>query len=294
MPLDRQVDGFLAFLAVERNLAENTLEAYGCDLRHLSAFLLDRGLADAGAVRGPDLSAWVQGLAASGRAAKTQARMLVAARGFFRHLLRERVIAEDPTAWVPLPRVGRPLPDPVSVDEVTRLLAAARDRPRDQALVALLYGAGLRISEALGLEMSGLHLDAGLVQVRGKGDKERVVPIPDVVIERLRDYLAVDRPARLRGQPSEALFPGRGGRGCLTRQAGFALLRRLGRAAGLSRDISPHKLRHGFATHLVQGGADLRAVQAMLGHADLRTTEVYTHIDPVHLRRAYAAYHPRS
>lgn len=288
------MDGYLAYLGVERNLAENTLEAYARDLSNLSAFLVDRGIEAAGEVRGADISAWIQGLAASGKAPKSQARMLVAARGLFQHLLREGVLTEDPTAWVPLPKLGRPLPDPVSVDEVTRLLAAAKDQPRDRALVALLYGAGLRISEALGLELSEVQLDAGLVRVRGKGDKERVVPIPDVVIDLLRTYINADRPVRLKGRPSEALFPGRAGRGHFTRQAAFALLRRLGRAAGLARDISPHKLRHGFATHLVQGGADLRAIQTMLGHADLRTTEVYTHIDAEHLRRSYAAHHPRS
>lgn len=292
-PLDLQVDGYLAYLAVERNLAANTLDAYGRDLADLTSWLVGSGITDARDVGGADLSAWVRHLA-TGRAAKSQARMLIAARGLFRYLVREEVIDADPTAWVPLPRLGRPLPDPVSFAEVTGLLAAAEASPRDQALIALLYGAGLRISEALGLDMAGVDLDGGLVRVLGKGDKERVVPIPEVVINLLQRYLDTDRPLRLKGRQSEVLFPGRGGRGRLTRQAAFAMLRRRGRAAGLARDISPHKLRHGFATHLVQGGADLRSVQTMLGHTDLRTTEVYTHIDPGHLRRSYEAHHPRS
>lgn len=291
--LDAQLDAYLTHLRVERSLAANTLEAYGRDLADFAGVMIDRGRADARAVTSADLSEWLQGLAKAGLAATTQKRMLVAVRGFFRHLVRRQVLEADPAALLRLPKVGKRLPEGVSHPEVEALLEAARAKPRDLALVVLLYGAGVRVSEAVSLDVGGVHLDAGLVRVVGKGSKERVVPIGEPVIQVLRAYMAEDRKARLKDGPNDALFPGQGGRGRLTRQAAFVILRRLARAAGIPRDLSPHKLRHAFATHLVQGGADLRSVQVMLGHADLRTTEIYTHVDDAHLRRTYDAHHPR-
>lgn len=292
-PLDAQIDGYLSHLRVERSLAKNTLEAYSRDLSDFAGWMIDAKVADATAIASHHVSAWVRNLAQAGLKPKSQARMLVAVRGFFRHLVRTRILGEDPAALVDLPKQERTLPDPVTLDEVMALLRAASN-PRDRALVVLLYGAGLRVSEVVGLELGSIYLDAGLIRVLGKGNKERVVPIGQEVIDAVRRYIEEDRPKRLGGKTSDHLFPGRGGRGKLTRQAAFALLRRLQVAAGLSRDISPHKLRHAFATHLVRGGADLRSVQAMLGHADLRTTEVYTHVDSDHVRATYDRTHPRS
>jgi integrase/recombinase XerD len=292
-PLDAQVDEYLTHLRVERSLAANTLEAYSRDLSDFAGVMIDRGRDDARAVVAADLSEWLHGLARAGLAASSQKRMLVAVRGFFRHLVRARTLEADPAALLRLPKVGKRLPESVSHPEVTALLEAARPKPRDLALVVLLYGAGVRVSEAVGLDVGGVHLDAGLVRVVGKGSKERVVPIGEPVIAVLRAYMAEDRKARLKDGPNDALFPGQGGRGRLTRQAAFVILRRLTRAAGIPREVSPHKLRHAFATHLVQGGADLRSVQVMLGHADLRTTEIYTHVDDAHLRRTYDKHHPR-
>ena len=291
--LDAQIDGYLTHLRVERSLAANTLEAYSRDLSDFAGVMIDRGRADARQIEPADLSHWVQGLARAGLAASTQTRMRVAARGFFRSLMRRQVLAADPAALLRLPKVPKRLPESVSHPEVAALLEAARAKPRDLALVVLLYGAGVRVSEAVTLDVGGVHLDAGLVRVRGKGDKERVVPIGEPVIQVLRAYMAEERKARLKDGPNDARFPGQGGRGRLTRQAAFVILRRLTRVAGIPRDLSPHKLRHAFATHLVQGGADLRSVQVMLGHADLRTTEIYTHVDDAHLRRTYDKHHPR-
>src|SRR5688572_26494070 len=292
--LDAQIDTYLTHLRIERSLADNTLEAYGRDLADFAGAMIEQEIDDAASVRTEHVSDWVRGLAESGLEPSTQARMLVAVRGFYKHLMRERVVAEDPARLVDLPKAKKRLPETISYEEVIRLLVAAADNHRDRAIVALLYGAGLRVSEVIHLEMSQLHLSSALIRVRGKGDKERAVPIGSQVKDLIERYLELERSSRLRGRTSELLFPGRGRSGVYTRQAVFAMLRKLGTRASLERDVSPHRLRHAFATHLVQGGADLRAVQAMLGHADLRTTEVYTHVDDEHLRTTYDRTHPRS
>jgi integrase/recombinase XerD len=293
-PLDAQIDTYLTHLRVERSLADNTLEAYGRDLADFADTMIERGIAEAQSIQTEHVSDWVRGLAEAGLEPSTQARMLVAVRGFYKHLMRERIVSEDPARLVDLPKPKKRLPETISYEEIVRLLVAAAENHRDRAIIALLYGAGLRVSEVIHLEMGQLHLDAGVVRVRGKGDKERDVPIGTQVIDLVQRYLELERSSRLRGRTSDLLFPGRGRSGVYTRQAVFAMLRRLGQRAALDRVVSPHRLRHAFATHLVQGGADLRAVQAMLGHADLRTTEVYTHVDDEHLRTTYDRTHPRS
>jgi integrase/recombinase XerD len=292
--LDAQIDTYLTHLRIERSLSDNTLEAYGRDLADFAGAMIEQRIEDAQSVRTEHVSDWVRGLAESGLEPSTQARMLVAVRGFYKHLVREKAVAEDPARLVDLPKPKKRLPETLSYEEVIRLLVAAAENHRDRAIVALLYGAGLRVSEVIHLEMSQLHLASAVIRVRGKGDKERAVPIGRQVIDLVQRYLELERSARLGGRSSELVFPGRSRSGVYTRQAVFAMLRKLGARASLERDVSPHRLRHAFATHLVQGGADLRAVQAMLGHADLRTTEVYTHVDDEHLRTTYDRTHPRS
>lgn len=290
--LDGQLDDYLTHLRVERDLATNTLEAYGRDLSDFAGAMIDGGYDDATKISSERVARWVRDLAKAGLAASSQKRMLVAVRGFFRFLVRRHGLEEDPAALVALPKQSRRLPQTVTREDVVAMLEVCKDKPRDLALVMLLYGAGLRVSEAVGLEVGGVHLDAGLVRVVGKGSKERVVPLGEPVLEVLRVYIDGTRKRRLEAS-NDALFPGRGGRGHLTRQAAFVVLRKVARRAGLPEDVSPHKLRHAFATHLVQGGADLRSVQVMLGHADLRTTEIYTHVDDRHLRKTYDRTHPR-
>ena len=295
-PLDDAVDHYLLHLRVERDLAQNTLDAYSRDLARMVEHLLAAGVTAPEAVGAAVLSDWAQSLSRAGRSVRTQARMLVAARGFFRYLVAQEQLQVDPAADVALPKPGHSLPALLSLAEIRALLAAAQGPTveRDHAIIALLYGAGLRVSEVVGLGLGSIDLDAGVVRALGKGSKERLVPIGGVVIEQLRAWLDAGRPRQLGHLVSEHLLPGRRHDRPLTRQAVFKILRRLALAAGIDRDISPHKLRHSFATHLVRGGADLRSVQVMLGHADLRTTEIYTHVDDAHLRRAYDRAHPRA
>lgn len=294
-PLDEALDAYLMHLKVERNLARNTLDAYGRDLADLVDAVTAQGISKPGDVKGEHLVQWLRSLSSSGLKARSQTRMLVAARGFFRHLLREELITEDPAATIELPRGSRTLPNLLAFDEIKAILAAARgdEALRDRALIALLYGGGLRVTEAVKLRLAALDLDAGVVRPFGKGSKERAVPIGEPVIEHLRLWIVEDRPKQVRGTASEYVFPGRRPERPLTRQAAFKIVRKLALLAGITRDISPHKLRHSFATHLVRGGADLRSVQVMLGHADLRTTEIYTHVDDQHLRDSYDRAHPR-
>lgn len=293
--LDASVDDYLLHLRVERDLAKNTLEAYGRDLADLLDRLTADGIESPSSVTTDHVRTWVRGLSEAGLAAKSQARMLVAVRGWFKWLVEEGTVSEDVVHPIELPRPSRDLPLLLSADEIARLLAAATgtEASRDRALIGLLYGAGLRVSEAVTLDLGAIDLEAGVVRALGKGKKERLVPIGGPVIEWVMDWLRDGRPALVRGVVSDWLFPGRRLDRPLTRQAAFKIVKKLALLAGVTKEISPHKLRHSFATHMVRGGADLRSVQVMLGHADLRTTEIYTHVDDGHLRASYDKAHPR-
>ena len=288
---DPDVEGFLALLAARR--APKTVEAYRRDLTALGAYL-DKPLAQA---RVEELETYTAQLRADGLSAATIARRTAAARSFYRHQQLLGARDDNPAAAVRLPRRAKPLPKTLSPSEAERLIeAAAGTQPRalrDQALVELLYGAGLRVSEAVGLEKAGLDLDDRLVRVIGKGGKERVVPIGRHAAESLRRYLARGRPfLDVRSRP-ELFLNARGGG--LTRAGAFLILRRLAEKAGLDpRRVHPHLLRHSFATHLLEGGADLRSVQEMLGHADLSTTELYTHVTDRRRRELYFQAHPHA
>jgi len=288
---DPEVDGFLALLAARRS--PRTVDAYSRDLRALHAFLGH----PVGAATVEELERYAAQLRADGLSAATIARRHAAARSFFRHLQLLGVRADNPAAAVPLPRRPKPLPKTLSPGEAERLIqAAAGTTPRalrDQALVELLYGAGLRVSEAVGLQRSGVALDERVVRVLGKGGKERVVPIGRPAAEALRRYLSRGRPHLDRRHRAEVFLNARGGP--LTRAGAFLILRGLAGKAGLDPErIHPHLLRHSFATHLLEGGADLRSVQEMLGHADLSTTELYTHVTDRRRRELYYRAHPHA
>lgn len=298
--LDLAIQQFLDHLKVERELSAATLEAYGRDLAAFAGFVAGRDVKAAAAVRTIDVLDYLAHLTAGGLAARSQARRLIALRQLFKFLKAERVCETNPTEDVDLPRFGRRLPDFLSVDEVDRLLAAPDRKTergaRDGAMLETLYATGLRVSELVKLRLGDLNFDAGYLVAYGKGKKERLVPLGEVAIASLRQYVQDSRPRFLRkgsARAGDALFLTRLGRR-MTRQGFWKLLGRHAVAAGIVKAISPHKLRHSFATHLVERGADLRAVQAMLGHADIGTTEIYTHVSRRHLRAVYDKFHPRA
>jgi integrase/recombinase XerD len=288
---DPEVEGFLALLAARR--AARTVDAYRRDLAQLAAWLA-RPIATATT---QDLEGYLAELRARGLAPATLARRVAAARTFFRHQQLLGARDDNPAASLELPRRTRKLPRTLSPREVERLIeAAAGTTPRclrDGALVELLYGAGLRVSEAVGLERAAVDLDRRLVRVTGKGNKERIVPIGRAAVEAMRRYLARGRPFLDRRHRPELFLNARGGP--LTRAGAFLILRKLADRAGLEPErVHPHLLRHSFATHLLEGGADLRSVQEMLGHADLATTELYTHVSDRRRRELYFQAHPHA
>ena len=287
----RAIEGFLEMMAAERGASANTIEAYRRDLAEISGFMAGkgRGLAAAAA---DDLRAYLLTLRDRGASRRTAARRLSALRQFFRFRMSEGERSDDPTATVELPAPDRPLPKVLSEREVSALLAAARrpggrDRPRRMALVELLYATGLRVSEAIALPRAAFRDDAPFVLVRGKGGRERLVPVGEEAARAVRAMIEGRRGA------SRWLFPSHGGSGHLTRQAVGRLLKRLAVEAGLDpARVSPHVLRHAFASHLLAHGAELRAVQKMLGHADISTTQIYTHVLEERLRAVVLRHHP--
>ncbi|MDI6713261.1 MAG: site-specific tyrosine recombinase XerD [Anaerosomatales bacterium] len=298
--MDASIRDFLAHLAVERGASEHTLDAYRRDLARYERTLADRGVASASDATREDVVEHQRRLFAAGYAPSTVERSMAAIRSFHRFCVREGISELDPTARLPLPKVPSRLPDAISVDEAERLLSQPFPQGpvgyRDKAILEVLYGCGLRVSELVALDVSDVDLAEGLVRVFGKGSKERIVPIGGYAARAVSEYLMHGRPylrAKRSAAPADrsALFVNqRGGR--LTRQAVFALVKRYGGRAGL--DIHPHTLRHSFATHMLQGGADLRSLQEMLGHADISTTQVYTHVDRSHLVEEYLSTHPRA
>jgi integrase/recombinase XerD len=291
---DAWVDRYLDHLRVERGLRPLTLAAYASDVGRFRAFLDARalGLAE---VEAASVSAYLLQLAASGVAARSQARAVSSLRGLFRHLHHEGLLPRDPIELVESPRLQRKLPGLLTQREVLSLLAApdpATPRGlRDAAMLHTMYAAGLRVSELVGLPVSAVDLRAGYVSVTGKGDRRRLVPMGRAACEMTNRYLQQVRP-RWASERERLLFLSAHRRG-LTRQAFWKLVRSYARGAGIARSITPHTLRHSFATHLLEGGADLRAVQTMLGHADIGTTQVYTHVSGKHLRRMHERFHPR-
>jgi integrase/recombinase XerD len=289
--VDPAVDSFLALSAAR--LAPRTVEAYRRDLAAFSAWL---GGPPATATQ-DRLEGYVAQLRADGLAATTIARRVAALRSFYRHQVLVGARGDNPAAELELPRRRRALPKTLSPNEVERLIDAATGTAprslRDRALVELLYGAGLRVSEAVGLERAGIDLENRLVRTIGKGSKERIVPVGREAVEALRRYLARGRPFLDKRHRPELFLNAQGG--ALTRAGAFLILRRLAEAAGLEAGrVHPHLLRHSFATHLLEGGADLRSVQEMLGHADLATTELYTHVSDRRRRELYFRAHPHA
>jgi integrase/recombinase XerD len=290
------IDGFLNHLIVEKGLSPNTRKAYGADLTRFRNYLESKGVPMTGAV-GRDISGYLLTLKDTGLSARSYARALIAIRGFYRHLASRGMIAGSPCATIDAPKLGKTLPEFLSVEEVDRLLSApASDNIRglrDRAMLETLYAAGLRVTELVSLRVNDVNLQAGYITAFGKGSKERVVPIGDSAMHWIKRYADEARPALLREKENGFLFvTSRGTR--MTRQNFWLVIKHYALKSGIDRArIKPHVLRHSFATHLLERGADLRMVQAMLGHADISTTQIYTHVATERLKRLHEKKHPR-
>ncbi|NRA35281.1 MAG: tyrosine recombinase XerD [Polyangiaceae bacterium] len=300
MRLDSAIDAYLDYLRVERALAKNTVLSYARDLQKLAVFVESHS---DGALDDLDLaqvSAWLGSLSEAGLGTRSAARHLSALRGFAKFLVSEGELKKDPTSLAARPRIGRKLPKPISVSDIKRLIEVPGDDwrgRRDRAMLSLSYAAGLRVSEVLRLELGDIDLARGVVAAFGKGGKRRLVPLGEVAIRHLREYLDardnIESGSRRKLPPrSSLIFPSPSGKP-FSRQSFWKLVKRSAQKAGLGDTMHPHRLRHSFATHLLAGGADLRSVQAMLGHSDIATTEIYTHVSRDHIARAHQSAHPR-
>jgi integrase/recombinase XerD len=304
LALDAQVDAYLDLLRVERALSTNTLEAYARDLTKFVVFAESHGVTETAQLDLGLVSAWQSQLSQSGIGPRSAARHLSSLRGFMRFLVREGLLEADPMSLAARPRLGRRLPRALAEQEVLRLLeappASTLRGQRDRAMLSLAYASGLRVSELVRLELRDIDLDRGIVAAFGKGGKRRLVPIGDLALDRLRAYLDARRKAsesargRRRSAPEPRVVFAAPRGGCLSRQAFWKIVRRYALKADIVGSTYPHKLRHSFATHMLAAGADLRSVQAMLGHTDIATTEIYTHVTREHVREAHRRSHPRA
>jgi len=291
-PASRYAELFLNFCRIEKGLSANSLDAYASDLSRFLAFLGASGLPDTEGLRH-----YLDSLYQSGLSHRSVARHLTTLRGFYGFLLREGVVSSDPTEYLRTPRQWQTIPKFLNLEEIERLTAAPDvSRPtgiRDRAMLEILYATGLRVTELCRLGIGDLDTSYGFLKTTGKGNKQRLVPVGKEAIKAVGQYLAEGRARLLKGRKSRYLFiTARGG--CLTRQAFWKSLAGYGRKAGIFRDLTPHVLRHSFATHLLEGGADLRSVQVILGHADISTTQLYTHFMRSRLRETVERHHPRA
>jgi integrase/recombinase XerD len=294
--MDHRVDRFLNYLAVERGLSANTLAAYSSDLQEIKGFLAANGISGWDELNRDHISAYIQSL--GGRLSdRSKARRIAALRSFFKHLQLVGAVRQNPTARVTFPKAGLSLPRVLSGSEVESLLRQPDDThplgKRDRAMLELLYATGLRVSELTDLQLRQLHLEPGYLVVVGKGGKERVVPLGEWAAEALKLYLEEGRRILLKGGSSPEIFVNHRGKK-LSRQGVWKIIKQVALQASIRQNITPHMLRHSFATHLLENGADLRSLQTMLGHADISTTQIYTHVARTRLKEIHQKYHPRA
>lgn len=297
--MDSQVDSFIHALLVEKGRSENTVAAYRTDLLQFVEFCAARHVITANRVKESDIVDFMGALAGAGIGARSRARKLTALRMFFQFLLGEGVTTADPTAKVRMPSVTKTLPSVLTYEEVELLLLQPDVDNlrglRDRAMLEVIYATGLRVSELVNLELRHMDLHQGILKTAGKGGKERFVPLGEVATQYLEEYLRDVRPRMLQGQDSPYVFvPGWRGRSQLSRQAFWKIVKKYILTAGIQKDVSPHTLRHSFATHMLEGDADLISLQTILGHADISSTEIYTHVRELRLRTVYKRYHPRA
>lgn len=295
--MDVLLDSFLSYLAVEKGLSENTLESYGRDLRKFIRSMEEAGVRSAGEINYSHILDYLSLSKEKGFNATSIVRSIVSIRQFFKYLLMEKIIDADPASGIGTPKMRKGLPVVITLDEVEALISAPDESTpeglRDAAMLEALYATGIRVSELVGLKLNDVNFELGFVVVYGKGSKERIVPMGDKARQKLLEYLGTSRPAMLKGREAKALFVTRLGRG-MTRQGFWKIIKHYSLKAGIARKISPHTLRHSFATHLLERGADLRTIQIMLGHSDISTTQIYTHVESERLKVIHKKYHPRS
>lgn len=292
-----EINDYLHFIRVERQLADNTLASYRRDLEAYASSLKAQQVTSLHVITREHITKHLQQLRQT-TSARTTSRHISSIRGFHQFLLRERITEQDPTYHIEMPKVTQTLPDVLSLEEIEKLLAAPNTvKPqgvRDVAMLELLYGTGMRVSELIALNMEQIHASMGFVRIIGKGNKERIVPLGQTALKVYEQYINEARPKLSKNYPAtDALFINQRGKR-LTRQGCWKLLKQHAQNAGLTKTMTPHVLRHSFATHLVENGADLRAVQEMLGHADIATTQIYTHVSKVRLSEVYKQFHPRA
>lgn len=294
--MEEHLDRFMHFLTVEKGLARNTLSSYSHDLQKFRQFLSADGVRKVEDVLELHVLSFLRYLREKGLSSRSVARTLVVVRSFFRFLLSEKIISASPMRSIESPRFRSRLPDTLSVEEVDSLLKQPSLQDvlgqRDAAMLHLLYATGLRVSELVAVKTGDVNLTVGYLRTMGKGAKERIIPVGEVARERLTTYLNIMRPRLLKGRKSSFLFVNRSGNG-LSRQGFWKIIRKYAGTAGITKKITPHTLRHSFASHLLERGADLRSVQLMLGHADISTTQIYTHVTGERLKAVHKKYHPR-
>lgn len=292
---DPAIKRFLDAVWMERGLSQNTLAAYRADLTALTRWLAERGVAVTNTTR-PELLAFIGSRVEGGARPRSTARQLSSFRRFFRFLLREGVITDDPTAQIAMPKIGRSLPKSLTEDEVMALLSAPNVSDplghRDRTMLEVLYATGLRVSELVNLKYQQVNLNQGVIRVVGKGNRERLIPLGEESVRWLAEFVRGPRVEILLERQTEYLFPTRRG-DRMTRQAFWHIIKRYAKKASVQKELSPHTLRHAFATHLLNHGADLRVVQMLLGHSDLSTTQIYTHVARERMKELHAQHHPR-
>ncbi len=293
--MEERLSHFLNYISVEKGLSKNTIESYERDIKKYISYLKDQNIDFINTAR-MDIISYLSYLNKDGLSPASAARNIVSLRSFYKFLLSEKEISSDPTENIELPKRWNRLPKTLAYDEIERLITHNKGNDpsgiRDDAMIELLYASGLRVSELVSLRINNVNLEAGYLITIGKGKKERIVPIGEVALEKIQKYLFSGRAGLLKGRASDYIFVTWSGRP-MTRQGFWKLIKKYAKEAGVKKPFSPHTLRHSFATHLLERGADLRAVQMMLGHSDISTTQIYTHVTRERLKKVHSEYHPR-